>query len=49
MHRSLEELQLQGENSIGSKVSFFMIQQLPELRDGIVNGQDWQEIAEHAI
>ena len=36
------------DSNVGNKMSFFMIQQLPELHDRIVADQDWNEIAQHA-
>lgn len=44
--RSLEELSLMGD-SLPSKISAFVIQQLPELQDKICYGQNWDEIAEY--
>ncbi len=37
-----------GESTIGSKVSFFMIEQIPEIREAILVDKNWPEIAEHA-
>jgi hypothetical protein len=34
-----------GDSAISSKVSFFMIQQIPEIREGITSRSDWPEIA----
>jgi zinc finger MYND domain-containing protein 10 len=42
--RALEELALMGD-SLPSRISAFVIQQMPEIQDRIVNGQDWEEIA----
>lgn len=44
--RALEELSLMGD-SMSSKISAFVIQQLPELQDRIASGKDWQEVAEY--
>jgi hypothetical protein len=42
--RALEELSLMGD-SLPSKISAFVIQQLPEVQDQICHGQDWESIA----
>jgi hypothetical protein len=42
--RALEEISLMGDSS-GSRISAFLIQQLPEIRDNLIRNKNWQEIA----
>lgn len=42
--RALEEISLIGDTG-ASRISAFLIQQLPEIRDNLVRNKDWNEIA----
>eukprot|EP00344_Euplotes_crassus_P012687 CAMPEP_0196998690 /NCGR_PEP_ID=MMETSP1380-20130617/4027_1 /TAXON_ID=5936 /ORGANISM="Euplotes crassus, Strain CT5" /LENGTH=347 /DNA_ID=CAMNT_0042415355 /DNA_START=427 /DNA_END=1473 /DNA_ORIENTATION=- len=46
MLRSLEELSMIQESTIASS-NPFVVQVLPEIREGITKGKDWKEIAEY--
>lgn len=46
MLRALEEMSMMGENAIGEKNSF-IVQQMPEMRQKIIKGKDWQSITEY--
>ena len=48
MLRALEELSMMQESTIASSNPFH-VQVLPEIRDGIVNGKDWKDIAKYQV
>lgn len=46
--RALEELSMTGDNPIAQKNSF-IVQQMPEMRNKIMGGRDWDAIAEYQL
>jgi hypothetical protein len=46
MQRGLEELSIMNENSAPSS-NPFIVEQMPEIRNRIINNRDWKEIAEY--
>ena len=48
MLRTLEEISLMGDNSIAEKNSF-IVQQIPEIRQKIIKGKNWDKIAKYQL